>query len=352
MYKLFGYDPASARNKVVVDDDFYRKHLKQEEYEKSMTILEIITQKEASGEDFAWEQQITTVGGITKKIETYAKILYDINGKSTKIVGTTRDITRLRQYQLSLEEKVKDLDRSNKALEEFAYVASHDMNEPLRKITTFIERLENKYREELGKEGNLYLNRIVSSAKNMRTLIDTLLEFSRTSRDIQPFSVVDLNEILQSVRTDLELKIDETGAQISSEKLPVIEAIPSQMKQLFDNLLNNSIKFSREGQHPEIMIRCMTVSRTQKQQFHLSPDNKYYKIEVSDNGIGFEPEYNERIFQIFQRLHGKTDYPGTGIGLAICKKIIEQHNGLIFASGKANDGAVFTIILPESQQKS
>jgi light-regulated signal transduction histidine kinase (bacteriophytochrome) len=223
------------------------------------------------------------------------------------------------------------------------------MNEPLRKITTFIERLETKYKSELGADGKLYLTRISASVENMRHLIDTLLEFSRTARSNQPFLQVDLNRILKEVQTDLELKIEETGTTIHVEALPVIEAIPSQMKQLFDNLLNNSIKFRKPAVHPVINIRCLRLSRRQKEQYHLDTGNTWFKIDFIDNGIGFEPEFNTRIFQIFQRLHGKTEYPGSGIGLAICKKIIDQHKGLIYATGESDNGATFTIILPEHQ---
>jgi light-regulated signal transduction histidine kinase (bacteriophytochrome) len=223
------------------------------------------------------------------------------------------------------------------------------MNEPLRKITTFIERLESKYREELGSDGKLYLNRISASVDNMRHLIDTLLEFSRTARSNQPFIPVDLNSVLKEVQTDLELKIEETATTVQVDPLPVIEAIPSQIKQLFDNLLSNSIKFKKPGMDPIIHIRCLKLSRKQKEQHHLDTGNTWFKIDFSDNGIGFEPEYSLRIFQIFQRLHGKTEYPGSGIGLAICKKIIDQHKGLIYATGEPDNGATFTIILPEHQ---
>jgi light-regulated signal transduction histidine kinase (bacteriophytochrome) len=276
-------------------------------------------------------------------------LFYDDKGKWVKTIGTSRDVTRIKQYQISLEEKIKDLDRSNKELEEFAYVASHDMNEPLRKITTFIERLENKYKPELGEDGKLYLTRISASVDNMRHLIDTLLEFSRTARSNQPFLQVDLNSLIKEVQTDLELKIEETSTTLHIDVLPVIEAIPSQMKQLFDNLLNNSIKFRKTTIHPIINIRCLRLSRRQKEQHRLDAGYTWFKIDISDNGIGFEPEYKQRIFQIFQRLHGKAEYPGSGIGLAICKKITDQHKGLIYATGEADNGATFTIILPEHQ---
>jgi PAS domain S-box-containing protein len=349
MYRLYGYDPETDKNKIEVNEALYQKHMDEAHFEKSRSFTEAIKARKEKPENFVSEYQIKINDGSLKRIETSGKLFYDSEGRWLKTIGTSRDITRLRQYQLSLEEKIKDLDRSNKELEEFAYVASHDMNEPLRKITTFIERLESKYKSELGPDGKLYLTRILASVDNMRHLIDTLLEFSRTARNNQPFSAVDLNAILKEVQTDLELKIEETTATIHAETLPVIEAIPSQMKQLFDNLLNNSIKFRKPGTHPVITIRCLRLSRRQKEQHHLDISNTWYKIDLTDNGIGFEPEYNERIFQIFQRLHGKTEYPGSGIGLAICKKITDQHKGLIYATGEPDNGATFTIILPEHQ---
>jgi PAS domain S-box-containing protein len=349
MYRLYGYNPEADKNKVVVDEALYQKHMDEEHFEKSKAFTEAIIAQKERPENFVTEYQIKTNDGSLKQIETSGKLFYDSDGKWLKTIGTSRDITRLRLYQSSLEEKIKDLDRSNKELEEFAYVASHDMNEPLRKITTFIERLETKYKPELGADGKLYLTRISASVENMRHLIDTLLEFSRTARSNQPFLQVDLNKILKEVQTDLELKIEETATTIHLDALPVIEAIPSQMKQLFDNLLNNSIKFRKPNVHPVINITCLRLSRRQKEQYHLDTGNTWFKIDFTDNGIGFEPEFNARIFQIFQRLHGKTEYPGSGIGLAICKKIIDQHKGLIYATGESDNGATFTIILPEHQ---
>ena len=342
MYRLFGYDPGADKSRVAVTEALYRRHMKEEDYERWQALRD-------QQEHYSWEFQITAADGSIKRLETVAKGLYDPDGRRLKKIGTCRDITPLRQYQSSLEEKVKDLDRSNKELEEFAYVASHDMNEPLRKITTFIERLENKYKNELGADGQLYLSRITASVENMRLLIDTLLEFSRTARSNQPYVQVDLNDILSQVKADLELKIEETVATIETTGLPVIDAVPSQMKQLFDNLISNSIKFRKDGVHPHIVIRTHKLSKKQKEQWRLDHETSYYKIDFTDNGIGFEPEYSERIFQIFQRLHGKSEYPGSGIGLAICKKITDHHKGVIYATSEPDKGATFTVILPESQ---
>ena len=349
MYRLFGYHPETDKNKITVNEALYQKHMNEDDYDRSRSFLDTVIDGTQHPENFVTEYEIKANDGSIKKIETSGKLFYDSTGKWIKTIGTSRDITRLRQYQSGLEEKIKDLDRSNKELEEFAYVASHDMNEPLRKITTFIERLENKYKPELGEEGRLYLTRISASVENMRHLIDTLLEFSRTARSNQPFMQVDLNSVIKEVQTDLELKIEETSATLYIDALPTIEAIPSQMKQLFDNLLNNSIKFRKTNTHPILNIRCLRLSRKQKEQHHLDAGNTWFRIDFTDNGIGFEPEYNQRIFQIFQRLHGKTEYPGSGIGLAICKKITDQHKGLIYATGEPDNGATFTIILPEHQ---
>lgn len=347
MYRLFGYDPEAHRNSLDISEDLYKKHLDEEAFEKLNAIRQGMLQRQE--EKYSWEFTITTNDGNTKQIETSGKLLYDAEGKWIKTVGTSRDITRLRDYQTSLEDKIRTLNRSNKELEEFAYVASHDLNEPLRKITTFIERLNNKYKTDLGDDGRLYLNRIVASVDNMRHLIDTLLEFSRTARNSQAPVMTDLNEILAEVRGDLEFKVEESNTRIEADRLPVIEVVPSQIKQVFDNLLNNSIKFKKTGVSPHINIQCHKLTKKQKEEWKLDKEKTYYRIDFTDNGIGFEPEYREKIFQIFQRLHGKAEYPGSGIGLAICRKIADHLNGIICAEGEPGKGAIFTLILPERQ---
>ena len=253
------------------------------------------------------------------------------------------------KFQKILENKVKELDRSNKELEEFAYIASHDLQEPLRKITSFSERLKEKLPSNLEPDVQLYLNRMLAATENMRTLIDNLLEFSRTSRISEPFVKTDLNNIISEVRADLELKIEETSTNIKTDILPVVDAIPMQMRQLFTNLITNAIKFKGEDSTPEIEIKSSVLTDEEKEANHLRQNAIYYKIIVKDNGIGFDQEFSMKIFQIFQRLHGKAEYPGSGIGLAICKKIVENHSGRIFAQSELGAGAEFFILLPESQ---
>ena len=226
------------------------------------------------------------------------------------------------------------------------------MQEPLRKITTYSDRLSEKYKDVLTGDGLMYLSRMVVSAENMRSLINDLLEFSRVSKTGQTYEQVDLNEILQQVKNDLELIIEESGTEMNGNPLPVIDAIPSQMKQLFTNIIGNAIKFHKPGLAPVITIETSILPESELVKYELSKNNVYYKICIADNGIGFEEEYNTRIFQVFQRLHGKSEYPGSGIGLAICKKILEHHHGVIYAEGEVDAGARFIFILPQHQQKS
>ena len=267
----------------------------------------------------------------------------ELNGKNEPNLSDYKKIQKI------LENKVRELDRSNKELEEFAYIASHDLQEPLRKITSFSERLKEKLPPDLEPDIQLYLNRMLAATDNMRRLIDNLLEFSRTSRTSEPFVKTDLNDIIAQVKADLELKVEETNTEIVTEKLPVIDAIPIQMRQLFTNLFTNSIKFRQPDKPPHINITCRLLDDDEKDDYHLRGNGNVYQILVTDKGIGFEQEYAMKIFQIFQRLHGKAEYPGSGIGLAICKKIVENHKGEIFAKSEPGEGAEFIIIIPESQ---
>ncbi|HEX6181327.1 MAG TPA: ATP-binding protein [Chitinophagaceae bacterium] len=345
MYHLFGYDPVKDKD-LVIDEALYEKHIDATDYKKGL-----VQRKEAyvNNTEYFWQYRITTNTGELRWLETYGNFMRDQDGKITNIVGLTRDITRLKIYEHSLETKIRELNRSNAELEEFAYVASHDMQEPLRKLITFSERLTAKFENILQEEGKLYVNRMVAAANNMRLLIDNLLDFSRVARVSDAFVATNLNEILNKGLADMEVSIEETGAQIIAEPLPVVEAHPEQMKQLLVNIISNAIKFRKPGVPPIISIQCEVVADNEADVLGPSGLKKYYRIRIIDNGIGFEQEYAEKIFQIFQRLHGKAEYPGSGIGLAICKKIVDYHNGIIYARGELGKGATITIILPEKQ---
>jgi signal transduction histidine kinase len=301
-------------------------------------------------QDFSCELSIKTKNGAVKKFFTHGRAVVNSRGVVDHIVGITSDVTKLRKFEREQELAIRELNRSNQELEEFAYVASHDMQEPLRKITMFAERLQKKLEGRLDEDSQLYLNRIAGSAVNMKSLIDHLLEFSRTNRRSENFDKCNLSDVMIHVLSDLELKVEESRAHIELDgTLPIIDGSKAELTQLFSNLLSNAIKFRNPGQGPVIKLSTRKLSRNEKLERKLNVERNYFLFEVTDNGIGFEPEYTERIFVIFQRLNGKSEYPGSGIGLAICKKIVDNHQGLISAKSQPGSGATFTIILPEKQ---
>jgi len=346
LYEIFGYEKGES---IVVNDDFYLKHIYAQDRDM---YLAKIDEAVKNNSNFHIIYHIVTSKGEKKSISTNGTVTHDVHGNK-RIFGITRDISQAELTELELRQNIKTLNQSNKELEEFAYVASHDMQEPLRKIQTFGERLQTKYGDVLNDDGKVYLTRIMSSAEIMRSLIDNLLEFSRITRRTQIFEPTDLNVTIKTVSNELELLFDDTNAKlIIDSELPLVEAIPLQMKQLFSNLISNAIKFRKKDVPPVIHISCRLVDNEERKKFMLYSDINYYSIRISDNGIGFEQDYAEKIFQIFQRLHGKSEYPGSGIGLAICKKIIDHHQGVMYAEGEPQKGATFTIILPLIQSKA
>ena len=249
-------------------------------------------------------------------------------------------------YQRELQEQIKSLNMSNSELEQFAYVASHDLQEPLRKIIAFSELLEENMKGKLEGENKLYLERITNSAGRMRVLINDLLNFSRASRNTNESEIVSLNKVLQNVREDLSMKIAEMNATLSVGNLPEVQGTYSEMQQVFQNLVSNALKFSKKEVSPEIVIQSNLATQAMVKQFpELDPQAKYHCITVTDNGIGIEEAFYDKIFVIFQRLHSKEAYDGTGIGLAVCKKIIEKHGGKIFLSSQKGLGTTFTVLL-------
>jgi len=254
-----------------------------------------------------------------------------------------KDVTALIRKQRELELLNKRIDRSNQELENFAYVASHDLHAPLRKIQSFGKLLSDRYAEVLTGDGQRFLERMLDSTKRMERLLDDLLSFSRATRSETGMVPTDLNLVLQEVIADL----DQTDLTLNIPKdLPTIRAVPSQMQQLFQNLLDNACKFKRSDVPVVIDIRHRQASAAELPEFELWAEGTYCVLEFADNGIGFEPENAERIFNIFQRLHGLSEYKGSGIGLAICKKVVDNHRGAIKAEGIPGQGATFTIVLP------
>jgi PAS domain S-box-containing protein len=248
------------------------------------------------------------------------------------------DITASKQAEVELQVYAAKLEQSNRDLQEFAYIASHDLQEPLRKVLAFGDRLANKYGEAIDETGQDYLRRMLEASQRMQTLINDLLTFSRVSTRAQPFARVDLNELIGEVISDLENQIDRTKGQVQTSKLPVIEADPTQMHQLLQNLITNGLKFHQEGQPPLIVVSASNT-RNRCQLF------------IKDNGIGFESQYIDRIFKPFQRLHSRQEYEGSGMGLAICRRIVERHGGAITATSTPGEGSTFIVNLPIHQPK-
>ena len=279
--------------------------------------------------------------------------LHNDDGELIGFTKVTRDLTekkitedRLIATSLKLEEKNKELQRMNEELSSFAYISSHDLQEPLRKIQTFADRIMDLEYKNLSEKGRDYFQRMLRGAARMQKLIRDILAYSRTTTSEKTFEPTDLNEVLAQSRNELEVMILEKKAVIQNTPLPVLKVIPFQMQQLFNNLINNSLKFSQDGSPPQIFIRAELVDAESLDVPYTGLAKKYCHLIFEDRGIGFEPMYAKKIFEVFQRLHGRSEYGGTGIGLAICKKIVENHRGMIWAEGKPHQGATFHVYLP------
>ncbi|MEZ0611280.1 CHASE3 domain-containing protein [Fibrella sp. WM1] len=257
---------------------------------------------------------------------------------------------QLRAYEQQLQEKIQQLETSNQELERMAFVASHDMQEPLRKIRAFGDLLTERFSPSLEGDGRMFLSKIITSADRMSMLIRDLLNFSRLTSRRDVFAPVSLNELVDKVMNDLELSVQETNATVSRGDLPTIDAAALQVEQLFLNLITNALKYVKPGVAPQVRIEAEFTESA----FYpgLVFGERYVRLTIRDNGIGFDEKYLDRIFDIFQRLHSKTNYEGTGIGLAICKRVITHHNGYITAQSREGAGTTFIVLLPEKQPKA
>ena len=310
-------------------------------------INEIVQTAIKNKKPYSFEHRLINLDEVEKTVHTQGWVTTNENDELLRFIGNTVDITEMKVYEKDLKYKIEELNRSNQDLEQFAYIASHDLQEPLRKIMAFGDRLSTKYGEELGSDGQFYLSRMLDAASRMKILMENLLSYSRVSTKTEPFELVDLGLTVEGILSDLEMKIQDVDAQITMMKMPTLNALPTQMQQLFQNLITNALKFIKPNVKPIISIEAY---ETDFQEVSLVgvpfKHDKYYKIVVSDNGIGFDAEYAEKIFLIFQRLHGRSEFEGTGLGLAICKKIVDNHHGYIIAKSELNKGATFTVYLP------
>lgn len=285
------------------------------------------------GETFT-EMEITTISQDSQPLSlvTNGCPIVDHNGEKFGAVVTIRDVTEGKQAEAQLNQLNADLLQSNQELEQFAYVASHDLQEPLRMVKSFTELLARRYQGQLDDKADRYMDYITDGAMRMQTLISDLLAYSRAGRFDLALQPTHLEEVVEQVRSDLQTVIQTKDAKIEMDSLPTLHADPTQMRQLMQNLIANAIKYC-EADFPIVQIRATSAQDS-------------WTISVQDNGIGIDPQYAERIFVIFQRLHNKDDYSGTGIGLAICKKIVERHGGTIWVDSQAGEGATFSFTMP------
>lgn len=340
LYRIFGFEPTES--KIDLEDFMIVVHPDDRDL-----VIEKVQEMQEKKHFTPFRHRIIRANdGEIRYILINNKLVTDGYNKEYLLVTTTDITDHIKAKQL-LENRNRELEASNKELSAFNYIASHDLQEPLRKIETFISRLLDKDYQNISDSGKQYIERIKYSAGRMRLLINDLLQFSRTNRTDQAIEHKDLNELFDLAIQELFQRIDDTGATIHlNSTLPTLQVVPFQIQQVFINLIGNSIKYSKQDVPPVVNIDVEKVDHSSDVRV---PDNKekYYKITFRDNGIGFKQEYAERIFGLFNRLHNKDEYIGTGIGLSICKKIVENHHGFIFAEGKPDIGSEFTVYLPD-----
>ena len=305
-----------------------------------------------------YEGRIIKPGGNIRWMRTLGIILFDKEHEPQKLIGVTQDITEQKEFVYELNKKVKErtaelqeknieLQISNQKLEEFAHAASHDLKEPMRKISFFTGRLKNQLQQRLEHEEIQTFSRIETSVKRMVSLVDDLLQYSHLNQTPLEKETIDLNEKVKLVLEDLELNVKEKNATIEVGDLPTIKGYRRQLHQLFQNLISNSLKYAKKEVQPTIRIRYKQVHSTNYPDIFLeNADEQFHLIEVVDNGIGFDQTYGEDIFKLFYRLHQKEEFSGTGIGLAIARKVMENHNGKISADSKRDEGTTFRLFFP------
>ncbi len=293
-----------------------------------------------------YEKEYIRKEGSVFPVAVRSILVRDDAGTPVRIMGIVRDITEQKQAKEALERHARDLARSNEELEQFAYVASHDLQEPLRKIRAFGALLAEEKQESLDEEGRQYIDFMTDAAARMQTLVSDLLALSRVTTAAQPFKDLPLSKVFDTVLSDLSVSLDEAEGHVEVAEVPTIEADRTQMDQLFRNLVGNALKFRKPGVAPRVTVRMAVEAKPLP-----AIPGPAHTIVVADNGIGFEPSQGSKLFQPFKRLHARHQYEGAGIGLAICEKIVLRHHGRITAAGTPGEGATFTVTLPRRQPR-
>ena len=330
--ELLGYDPAAITGHHIWE------FVAEEERDASRTaVLEKMAQLRPLK---TFSRDYVRKDGTRLVVEVHENLIRNSHGAVTGIRSALLDITARKRAEESLERQAKELSRSNLELQQFAYVASHDLQEPLRKIQAFGDLLKIRYADTLSEQGRDYLTRMQNAAGRMQLLINDLLSLSRAGTRRQMFASVDLNNVTKAVLSDLEIRIEQLGATVNVGSLPTIEADAVQLTQLIQNLVGNALKFHKPNESPVVTVSSKVFLET-----------GICELTISDNGIGFDEKYLDRIFQVFQRLHGRAEYEGTGVGLAVCRRIIERHCGTITAHSIQGEGAQFVVTLPLDQAK-
>jgi PAS domain S-box-containing protein len=326
---IFGVDPDPEMSY----DDFL-KSVHPEDREKVINATQRAMQY---GEDFKVELRTIWPDKSIRWVYSLGRLFYDAQGKPKEMIGIAIDITPSKVAEQELQETLKQLKRSNAELEQFAYVASHDLQEPLRMITSFLQLLQRRYEHQLDSDANEFIQFAVDGAARMQELVNDLLTYSRIGRKTGKFDAVNTEDILKQIIFDSLVLIEEKKADIIYDNLPVVWADYTQLVQVFQNLISNSIKYNEQEQ-PTI---------------HISAEKKVndWVFKVEDNGIGIDSHHGDRVFKIFQRLHGRDEYEGTGIGLAIVKRIVEQHGGMIWYDSKPGEGSIFYFSIPQGDVK-
>lgn len=359
MYRIYGLEPQSEQ----ITFERFISFVHPSDREKRISEIEESLKTHVAKD---YMIRIINPDGTEKVLRGRGEVVLDANHVPTRLLGTCQDITVENQLNKELTDKAKhseklnaslelkneELNQINKELESFNYVASHDLQEPLRKIQTFISRIQDKSKPELLSAGTLdYFNKIVVSAQRMQLLIEDLLTFSHTTATQTSFVLTDLNEVVNEVKSTLAASLEEKSVVIECPVLPSILAIRFQVQQLLLNLISNSIKYAKEDVPPHIVISCKLLKGKALSNFPAIATKQYLEMKLTDNGIGFDREHKDKIFGLFQRLHNKDKYSGTGIGLAICKKIVNNHKGFINAESEPGKGATFTFYLPMEKEK-